>query len=335
MVTIKMIAQRCGLSTAAVSRALNHLPGISPENAQRVRQVANEMGYYPNAAARTLKTNRSKIIGILYRNMLGHEFFSGVLEGIHIEAERCGYELTFLNSSPEGNYYEHALQRHCAAVILVQGTFDMNNIMTLANSPIPTISIENEYPCGTAIVNDNVSALETIVHYLHDEMGHSRIAFIHGEICQVTNERLTGFFRGCRDCGITVPEEYIRASRFRMPYLSGDETRALLALPKPPSCILYPDDVSYLGGMAEIERQGLRIPQDISCFGFDGVSMSQVIRPQLTTYYQAANQMGMRAVQEAMEAIESPRCYLPRTIVISGKLLEGGTVRNLKDAASQ
>ena len=72
MVTIKMIAQRCGLSTAAVSRALNHLPGVSAENAERVRQIAKEMGYFPNVAARTLKTNRTKNIGVLYRNLFGH-----------------------------------------------------------------------------------------------------------------------------------------------------------------------------------------------------------------------------------------------------------------------
>lgn len=193
MVTIKLIAQRCGLSTAAVSRALNHLPGVSPENAERVRQLAKEMGYVPNAAARTLKTNRTKVIGILYRNLLGHEFFSMVLEGIHSEAERCGYELTFLNSSPEGSFFEHARQRQCAGVILVQGDFNRDKVLTLINSAIPTVSIENEYPCGTTIVNDNVGAMEQIVHYLHDEMGHTRIAFIHGEICQVTNERLSGF----------------------------------------------------------------------------------------------------------------------------------------------
>ncbi len=330
MVTIKMIAERCGLSTAAVSRALNHLPGVSAETAVRVRQVAREMNYFPNIAARTLKTNRTKLIGILYRNLLAHEFFSVVLEGIQIEAERRGYELTFLSNAPGTSYYENARQRQCAGVILVQGAFDLDSVMTLINSPIPTVSIENEYPFGTTIVNDNVGSMEEIVHYLHDKMGHTRIAFIHGDICQVTNERLAGFFRGCRECGITVPNEYIRPTHFRTPYMSGDATRELLALPKPPTCILYPDDVSYLGGMAEIERQGLRIPDDISCFGFDGVSMSRAVRPKLTTYYQDAEQMGLRAASELIDAIEDPRCYVPRTISISGSLQEGGTVRNLK-----
>lgn len=329
MITIKMIAQRCGLSSAAVSRALNYLPGVSPENAERVRQLAKEMGYYPNTAARALKTNRTNVIGVLYRNRLAHEFFSVVLEGIHEEAERQGYELTFLNSNPGMSYCDHARQRQCAGVIVVQGTFDADSVTSLVESSIPTVTIENEYRVGTMIVNDNVGAMEQIVRYLH-EKGHERIAFIHGELGQVTQDRIAGFYRGCRACGIEVPNEYIRAAKFRMPYVSADVTRELLALPNPPTCILYPDDVSYLGGMAEIEKQGLSIPEDISCFGFDGVSMSRLLRPCLTTYYQDAEQMGVRAAQEVIAAIEDPRCSATRTVMITGRIQEGETVRDLR-----
>lgn len=329
MVTIKMVAARCGLSVAAVSRALNYQPGVGAERAEWVRQVAREMGYVPNAAARELKTNRSSIIGVLYNNRLAHEFFSVVLEGIHEEAERCGYEITFLNRNPEGSYYDHARQRRCAGVVVAQGLFEYENVMTLINSPIPTVSIEYQYPGGTTIFTDNVGAMQEIVRHLY-EKGHTRLAFIHGEDCQVTQERLAGFFRGCRDCGVNVPDEYIRPSHFRTPDMAADATRELLALPKPPTCILYPDDVSYLGGMAEIERQGLSIPGDISCVGFDGVSMSRALRPQLTTYYQDAEMMGRVAAREVISAIEDPRCYVPRTVNVTGRLQLGGTVKDLK-----
>lgn len=330
MVTIKMIAAKCGLSVAAVSRALNNQPGVGAERAAWVRQVAQEMGYYPNAAARALKTNRSNIIGVLYHNRLAHEFFSVVLEGIHEEAERHGYEITFLNSHPTVSYYEHARQRRCAGVVVAQDLFDYNSVMTLVGSEIPTVLLEKPYPGGTTVSTDNVSAMQEIVCYLH-ERGHSRIAFIHGEEGAVTQERIAGFFRGCRGCGIAVPDEYICPSHFRTPDMAADATRALLALPKPPTCILYPDDVSYLGGMAEIERQGLSIPKDISCVGFDGVSMSRALRPRLTTYYQDAERMGQTAVREVISAIEDPRCYVPRTISVSGRLLEGDTVRDLRE----
>ena len=330
MVTIKMIAQRCGLSTAAVSRALNHLPGVSAENADRVRQIAKEMGYYPNVAARTLKTNRTRSIGVLYRNLFGHEFFSLVLEGIHQQAIRQGYELVFLSNATDMPYIDYARQRQCAGVIIVQSLFDQDNVMTLVESDLPTVSIEESYPGISTVTSNNVDAMEEIIHYLHDEMGHSRIAFIHGESGQVTAERIAGFYRGCRDCGITVPEEYLCAANFRTPYVSGDVTRELLSLPKPPTCIIYPDDISCLGGITEIERQGLRVPEDVSVFGFDGVALSRAVRPQLTTYVQDAVQMGTSAAQELISAIEDSRCYVPRTISINGRLQQGGTVHKLK-----
>lgn len=324
-----MIAERCGLSNAAVSRALNHQPGISEARAEWVRKVAEEMGYYPNTAARTLKTNRSNIIGVIYRNQLVHEFFATILDGIHEEVERCGYELIFLNSSPTVSYYEHARHRQCAGVVVAQSLFNLESVMTLIGSGIPTVFVEDVYPGSTTVVNDNVAAMREVVHYLA-EMGHERIALIHGEMGQVTSERLTGFKRGMSDCGLALPEEYVRPARFREPEYSAHQTAALLDLPQPPTCILYPDDISYLGGMVEIERRGLRIPEDVSCFGFDGMSISRLIRPRLSTYHQDAMAMGRAAARQVIAAIEDPRMEEPRTITVPGRILEGETVKDLR-----
>ncbi len=328
MVTIKTVAERCGLSTAAVSRALNHQPGVSAERAEWVRKVAQEMGYCPNAAARTLKTNRSKIIGVLYRNRLAHEFFSVVLEGLHEEAERCGYELTFLNSGTSMSYYDHARQRQCAGVVVAQGEFQSDYVMELVNSPMPTVVIEHKHPGGTTVVGDNVGAMVEIVRYVHS-LGHRRIAFIHGEIGQVTQERISGFRAGCKACGIDVPEGYICQGKYRQTPAAVEATRTLLALPERPTCILYPDDISYLGGLEEIERQGLSIPGDVSCVGFDGGMISRVLRPRLTTYYQDAETMGQLAARELIRSIEAPNEYRDRTVTVSGRIQTGDTVRDL------
>ena len=98
MVTIKTIAEKCGLSIAAVSKTLIGRPGISPKRAEFVRKTAQEMGYCANSAAQMLKTNRSHNIGILYENKLAHEFFSVVLEAIRDELESNGYDITLLSS---------------------------------------------------------------------------------------------------------------------------------------------------------------------------------------------------------------------------------------------
>lgn len=332
MVTIKMVSERCGLSTAAVSKALNEQPGISPEKAEFVRKVAQEMGYYPNAAARTLRMNRSHNIGVLFRNGLAHEFFSVVLDAVREEAELQGYDITFLSNhigESYMGYYEHAKQRQCDGVIIAQGDFNEDNVQRLAESEVPVVSIDHIYNGRSAIMNDNVGSMEAIVRYVSG-LGHTRIAFIHGEGGDVTNQRLAGFYRGCRDCGIEVPEEYVLQAKYHEAKDSGLATRKLLECKERPTCILYPDDVSYLGGLSEIERQGLSVPEDISCFGYDGIYMASVLRPQLSTYQQDAREIGRKAATELINAIEDAKYFAPRVISVTGRIQMGATVKDLR-----
>ncbi len=330
MVTIKMISERCGLSIAAVSKALNGQPGISMEKAEQVRQVAREMGYYPNAAARTLKTNRSHNIGVLFQDQLFHRLFSVVLEAARCQAERYGYDVTFLSNSISDlhmSYYEHAKYRQCDGVIIVQGDFSSPSLQRLAESEIPVVSIDHIYNGRTAVVNDNAGSMEQVVRYLHDEMGHCKIAFIHGEDGDVTRQRLAGFYRGCLACGIEVPDDYVLPALYARPEASGLATRKLLTLRERPTCILYPDDMAYLGGLSELERQGLSVPDDMSCFGYDGIYLADVLRPQLTTYRQDAERMGREAADQLISAIEQPKIYLPQTIRVTGTIQPGATVK--------
>lgn len=327
MVTIRTIAERCGLSVAAVSRALNGRSGISEERAEQVRRIAQELGYQPNEAARTLKTNRSNLIGVLYNNLIAHEFFSQVLEGLRSAAEQAGYEILFL-SMRDGEYCDRARQHHCAGVIVAQGEFDKAGVQELIRSEIPTVGIELEVNGCPIVFSDNVGAMEELVRYVHG-LGHERIAFIHGEMGLITQERIAGFYRGCRSCGIQVPAEYVRQGRFRVTELTDQITRELLSLPNPPSCIFYPDDICYLGGAHAAEQMGLSIPRDVSCVGFDGISITQALKPRLTSYFQDGLAMGRTAAREIISAIENPRCIVPRTILVEGHIQPGDTVRDL------
>ena len=103
LVRLKDIAQACGVSTATVSRALNGVPCISKEQTELIRRTAKEMGYCPNAAARTLKTSRSNNIGILYEDRLDHEYFSSLLNALRREAELGGYDLTLISRDGSGS----------------------------------------------------------------------------------------------------------------------------------------------------------------------------------------------------------------------------------------
>lgn len=330
MVTIRTIAEKCGLSVAAVSKALNGKSGISPERAEFVKQTARELGYLPNAAAQILKTNRSHNVGILYENRLAHEFFSVILEAIRDELETNGYDITLLSSQTWNNssVYEHAKYRQCDGVIIVQGGTDPDCVQQLVDGDIPIVSIDRIYHGHTTIVSDNVGSMEKIISYLH-QMGHSRIAFIHGEDDDVTRQRLAGFYRGCRDCGIEVPDEYIIPARYQEPKDSGQAVQKLMALKKPPTCILFPDDVCYLGGQTALDQMGLSVPEDVSCFGYDGIRLAGVLRPRLTTYHQNAQGIGKQAAAELISAIEQPKFYAPQVITVAGEIQAGGTVKDL------
>lgn len=328
MVTIKTIAEKCGLSVGAVSKALNDKPGISPERAEFVKKTARELGYYPNAAAQILKTNRSYNIGILFQNKLAHEFFSIILEAIRDTMEAHGYDITLLSCHHEEGFYEHAKYRQCDGVIIVQAVWDWDNVQRLVEGDIPVVSIDRIYHGRTAVVSDNVGSMEEIIRYLHG-LGHSRIAFIHGEDGDVTRQRLAGFYRGCRDAGIDVPDEYVIPARYHEPRDSGQAVQRLMALKTPPTCILFPDDMCYLGGLTALEKMKLSVPEDVSCFGYDGIHLASILRPSLSTYRQNAAGLGKAAAEELFSAIERPKFYVPQIVTVTGSVQPGGTVKDL------
>ena len=336
MVTITDISKACGVSRATVSKALNGASDVSPETTKRIREAAASLGYLPNAAARALKMGRSYNIGVLFSDTTGggisHEYFSLILESVKAEAERLGYDITFISKDLgqlSMDYYEHAKYRSCDGVVIASADFQDPAIIRLAQSEIPTVTLDYSFDSRSSILSDNVQGMEQLVRFVYAK-GHRKIAFIHGEITSVTQKRLASFRKTCTELGIRVPQEYIREARFHDPRSSGLATRALLELKEVPTCILYPDDLSFLGGFSELEKHGLSIPKDMSVAGYDGILLSQVLRPRLTTYRQDTEAMGREAARQLVEIIERPKEWIPRQTMVPGKLLEGDTVRTIE-----
>ncbi|MBR1757479.1 MAG: LacI family DNA-binding transcriptional regulator [Lachnospiraceae bacterium] len=337
MVTITDISKACGVSRATVSKALNGAPDVSQDTAKRVRETAKKLGYLPNATARALKVGRSYNIGILFSDTTGggisHEYFSQILESVKAEAERLGYDITFISKdlgAMSMDYYEHAKYRSCDGVVIASADFTDPAIIRLATSEIPTVTLDYTFDSRTSILSDNVKGMEELVHFVY-EKGHRKIAFIHGENTSVTQKRLVSFRKTCAALGIEIPPEYICPARYHDPKSSGLATRELLALSDRPTCIFYPDDLSFLGGLSELDRHDISIPEEMSVVGYDGIPLSQVLRPKLTTYRQGAERMGREAARLLVEEIESPDLWLPQQITVEGELLPGKTVRDLPD----
>ena len=335
MVSMKDIALRCGVSVATVSKALNGQPDIGEETRSRIEQVAREMGYMTNAAARALKTNRTYNLGVLFvderRSGLAHEYFSTMLESFKVEAEAHGYDITFINHNVGGkrrSYLQHCLYRGVDGVVIACVDFSDPQVMELVDSGLPLVTIDHVFNNRLAVMSDNVTGVEELVRYVHGR-GHRKIAFLHGEDTTVTRNRLTGFYRACEELELEIPPAYIRECVYHDPDRTGEATRQLLQLEEPPTCILFPDDYSYIGGLNVITELGLKVPEDISAVGYDGIHLAKVLH--LTTYNQNAIQLGAAAAAQLISLIERPKTTLIDRVMIRGHLQEGTSVKHLTD----
>lgn len=333
MVSMKDIALRCGVSVATVSKALNGQPDIGEETRNRIMAAAKEMGYMTNSAARALKTNRTYNLGVLFvderRSGLAHEYFSAVLESFKVEAEAHGYDITFINHNVGGkptSYLQHCLHRGVDGVVIACVDFNDPQVRELVDSNIPLVTIDRVFDNRLAVLSDNVRGVSMLVRHVY-EKGHRKIAFLHGERTSVTNNRLIGFHRTCEELGLEIPDEYIIECVYHDPDRCAEATRRLLELPDRPTCILFPDDFSYIGGLNVLLEAGLRVPDDISVVGYDGIHLAKVMR--LTTYSQNTAALGKTAAERLISLIEHPKTTVLDRVLIEGGLLEGTSVKQI------
>lgn len=333
MVSMKDISKACGVSVATVSKALNDYSDIGEETKLRIRQVARDMGYFPNSAAKALKTNRTYNIGVLFvdeaQSGLTHDYFAYVLDSFKRTAEQEGYDITFINCSKTRenrmSYLEHARYRGFDGVVIACIDFNDPEVEELVKSDIPLVTIDHLFNNRIAVLSDNAKGMRDLVNYVY-QMGHRRIAYIHGADSSVTQSRLSSFYRVCMELGLDIPNEYIREAEYRGTKKSYRITQELLSLPNPPTCILYPDDFASFGGISAIWEMGLSIPDDVSIAGYDGLRIGRHMTPQLTTLRQDTEAMGATAARELIKLIEKPKIALKQPFIIEGEVFEGRSV---------
>lgn len=340
MANIKDIAAKCGLSISTVSKALNGYTDISKETKQKVMKAAEDCGYLPNSLARALKTNRTHNLGVLFadeaQSGLKQEYFAAVLDAFKVEAEQHSYDITFINHNMSINshpmtYLEHCRYRNFDGVCIACVDFQQSEVMELINSDLPVIAIDHIINNHTSINSANVAGMCDLVKYIYS-MGHRKIAYVHGKKSAVTEQRLTSFCRTLHDFGVEVPPEYLVLSAYHDIPSTKVCVQNLLALPNRPTCIIMPDDYAALGGIEAIESAGLKIPNDISIAGYDGIPLSQILQPQLATIRQGTESMGCEAARRLIEQIENPLTTIVESLTVEGKLLSGGSVKNITDA---
>lgn len=333
MVSMKDIATACGVSVATVSKALNGHKDIGVETKEHIKQKAKEMGYFPNSAAKALKTKRSYNIGVLFavddHSGLTHDYFAYVLDSLKCTVEARGYDITFINGSSvrpnKMSYLEHCRYRGFDGVVIANTQFSRPEVMELVQSDIPSVTIDHLFNNVSAVMSDNVKGMRDLFQYVYGK-GHRRIAYIHGADSSVTRSRLASFYKTAAELGIEVPDEYIGEAAYRDTNAAYIETERLLDLKDRPTCILYPDDFACFGGINAINERGLRIPNDISVAGYDGIRIGRHVEPKLTTVKQDTTRLGQLAAEKLLSLIEHPKTTIIEQIIVEGEVYPGGSV---------
>ncbi len=336
MISLKDISKVCGVSVATVSKALNGHSDISEETKRHVREAAEQLGYRPNAAAQALKTNRTNNIGVLFvdeaNSGLTHDYFNHVLDSFKRTAEDNGFDITFINGAKNRlhnmSYLSHAIYRGFDGVMIACVDFLDPQVGELVASSIPVVTIDHLFNSRISIVSDNVRGMRELTTYVY-EQGHRKIAYIHGMESAVTQSRMCSFYKTLQDFGVSVPDEYVLAAPYRDTDAAFEATNQLLDLPDPPTCIMYPDDFAAFGGLNAIRKRGLRVPEDISVVGYDGIDLVNRISPILTTLVQDTEKIGRMAAEKLISLINNPKGTVIEQVVIVGELEKGETVKKL------
>ncbi|MBQ3392494.1 MAG: LacI family DNA-binding transcriptional regulator [Lachnospiraceae bacterium] len=336
MISMKELAAACGVSIATVSKALNDQKDVSAKTKERIRKKARELGYFPNSAAKALKTNRTYNIGVLFideaQSGLTHDYFAHILDSFKRKIEESGYDLTLFGGA--GNFerpmtlLERTRYRGFDGVVIACIDFSDPQVLELVNSDVPVVTIDYIYNNRIAVMSDNVKGMRDLLQYVYRQ-GHRKIAYIHGADSSVTKSRISSFYTTASQLGLDIPEEYIREAAYRSTEEARQRTEELLSLQDPPTCILYPDDFAMIGGINAIRDRGMSIPDDISIAGYDGLGIGRHMSPPFTSLWQDTDTIGKYAADKLIELIEHPRSTIIQPLIVEGSLIEGGTVKQL------
>lgn len=335
MVSMKEIASICGVSVATVSKALSGKKDIGEETRDLICRKAEELGYLANASAVALKTNRTYNIGILFvdeeNSGLTHEFFNAVLDSFKVEAEKAGYDITFINRNVSGkpmSYLQHCRYRGVDGAIIACVNFYNSQVRELVESGIPVVTIDHVFDDIPAVLSDNREGVSSLIKYAYSK-GHRKIAYIYGTEGKVTDNRLKGYCKAMEELGLEIRPEYLKKSKYRVPEQSTVLAMELLDLEDRPTCILFSEDYTCSYVINAIRERGLRVPEDISVMGYDDSYIAQLTTPRMTTYHQSTDQLGKEAAERLIDLIENPDTAYRGVTVIPGRLVEGQSVSEI------
>lgn len=321
MANIKQVARHAGVSVATVSRVLNgHCPVA--ETRDKVLAATQALGYRPNAVARSLRTDRTRTLGLVIGD-LRNPFFTELARAVEDEARTLGYSLIIGNAGerPEqqDDYIRALLDRRIDGLLVssagagsasLADTVDAGTPLVLLDRPVPGITA----PC---VRSDGRDALSELAAHLAG-LGRRRPAIIVAPSGTPTGHERLDFFRDAlAQHGLRLPAERIGEAELR-PRGGRQVMRDFLDLPEPPDAVLAADNLMALGALEEVRARGVRVPDDLALAVFDDVPWFAHTNPPITAVAQPTRELGRAAVHTLLRRVEGEQAepvLLPARLV--------------------
>ncbi len=327
-VSIKDIAKAAGVSHSTVSRALSDSPLIKAETKARIQQLAQEMGYSPDAIARSLVTQRTHTVGVVVTTITD-PFVAEVVQGIEDKAQENDYSVILASSASEPERELAAVEmlraKRVDSLIVTSSRVGALYLEHLERFGVPVVLINNHnrqsgrYTFSVSVDNQHGGHLAT-AHLI--QRGHRRIVYVSGPADHSDDaERLAGYRQALDESSITFDPTLVVHGNGR---LDGGERalRTLAGLAEPPTAVFCYNDMTAIGLISAARQAGLSVPDDLAVVGFDDIPLAAHVYPSLTTVAQHQRDMGRQAMNMALALMAADDSTMPFSdVVVKGRLI--------------
>ena len=307
------IAKIAGVSSATVSRVINGSSAVRPATAERVRRVIDEFKFIPNGSATTLKYGRSSTYGLIIPDITNPFFpefiqsFEGILAGTNhnmMMATTASYATSMQKT------IHRMLVSQVEGIALLASEIETEPVEAMMRNRVPLVTMDRRLVGkGLSDVSvDSTSGMKQAVEHLY-RLRHRKIGYIGGSVGPtISDHRLSSFVGALEGFGLVAETQFIRAGNYR---ISGGESAMaeLLKLKNRPTAIITANDLTAIGALRVIHKNGLSVPGDFSIVGFDDIELSDIVFPPLTTLHLARCELAKMFVA-ALEAFD-PDPYGP------------------------
>jgi LacI family transcriptional regulator len=326
--TVADVAKTAGVSVSTAARVLSGTGYAAEDTRRLVLEAARELGYVPNQIARSLRTNRTQMVGLLIGDV-ENSFYSVIAKNVESVAKDAGYHVVLCNSDDEPGIEREYLKllqgMRVDALIVTPTSKNRRHLARLMEKDIVIVQVDRRVEglqADTILVDNEAGAASAVTHLI--EAGHARIGILTGDLeVSTASQRLAGYQRALREHGIPIRDALIKSGSFHRDHAIEDATDLIRARP---TAIFAANNILAEATLIALDQQGLRVPRDVSVAAFDDVQWMSMVEPAVTTVRQPVADMARSAAELALRRLREGHDGRPSTVVFRTELIERASV---------